>query len=586
MDEKIRERMNEGKRREDYARLRHALLELFAEKSSRKEYLDQVVELLQSWSGCCCVGIRVLDEYGNIPYESYSGFSHAFWESESHLSIHKDHCACIRVISERPESHDSQAITPWGSFHTDDLSSFFSRLSAEELKRFRGTCIQAGFASVAIIPLRYRNAIQGAIHLADERKGKVPRPEVEFIESLTPLIGEAIHRFNLEEQVQRDRETQKVISSLMGFSLEDIPLEELLRRDLEFIVSLPWLSPESKGAIYLVEDEPGVLVRKVQFGLSGPTPAACARIPIGQCLCGQAAQERKMLFVDHYHRAPGGLCQAMGPHGHYCVPLLLEGAVLGVIDLFLPAAFRDDERKREFLATIARVLVSTIQRKRTEETLRESEKELRRLSSQLLDAQEKERKWIAQELHDSIGQSLAAIKFSLERKIGQMSGGKAPPGVSLEDILSIVRNGIEETRRIMTNLRPSILDDLGIVATLSWFCREFQKVYPHIQIRKEVDIGEKEVPERLKIVIFRVLQEAMNNMAKHSQGDLIRVFLARKENQIVFAVQDNGVGFDLETSPRGLGLASIKERADYSGGIFTLESGPGKGTRVQVVWPT
>ena len=157
-------------------------------------------------------------------------------------------------------------------------------------------------------------------------------------------------------------------------------------------------------------------------------------------------------------------------------------------------------------------------RKRMEEALQESEKGLRLLSSQLLAAQENERKWIAQELHDSIGQTLVAIKFSLERKISQIGSGKAPPGISLEEILSMVQNGIEETRRMTTNLRPSILDDLGILATLNWFCREFQKIYPHFQIQKEIDIQEEEVPEDLKIVVFRILQEAHEQRGQTQPG--------------------------------------------------------------------
>ncbi len=177
-------------------------------------------------------------------------------------------------------------------------------------------------------------------------------------------------------------------------------------------------------------------------------------------------------------------------------------------------------------------IVDVTHRKQIEEALQESEKGLRLLSTQLLAAQENERKWIAQELHDSIGQTLVAIKFSLERKISQIGSGKAPPGISLEEILSMVQNGIEETRRMTTNLRPSILDDLGILATLNWFCREFQKIYPHFQIQKEIDIQEEEVPEDLKIVVFRILQEAMNNIAKHSRGNRVLLSLGKRQNRL------------------------------------------------------
>jgi PAS domain S-box-containing protein len=230
-------------------------------------------------------------------------------------------------------------------------------------------------------------------------------------------------------------------------------------------------------------------------------------------------------------------------------------------------------------------IVNITGRKQMEESLKESEKELRLLSSQLLAAQEGERKRIAQELHDSIGQTLVAIKFALERKISQMGTGNVPQGISLEDILSMLQNGVEETRRIMTNLRPSILDDLGILATIKWFLREFQKVYPQFRIERQIEAPEEEVPENLKIVIFRILQEAMNNIAKHSQGNLIVFTLGKRNYRMILKIQDNGVGFDPENCPKGLGLSSIKERTQLSGGIFILESSPGKGTCLEVRWP-
>ncbi len=230
-------------------------------------------------------------------------------------------------------------------------------------------------------------------------------------------------------------------------------------------------------------------------------------------------------------------------------------------------------------------VVDTTVGKLMEEALRESQKELRLLSFQLMTAQENERKAIAQDLHDSIGQTLAAIKFALERKIHQIGRGEPPPGISIEDILAIVQGGIDETRRIMSNLRPSVLDDLGILATLNWFCREFEKVHPHIRISKESNLEEAEIPDSLKTVIFRVLQEAMNNIAKHSRADLIRLELKREERNLTFSVQDNGVGFDPRTSPRGLGLASMKERVEISGGKFLVHSSRGQGTTLQAIWP-
>lgn len=223
-------------------------------------------------------------------------------------------------------------------------------------------------------------------------------------------------------------------------------------------------------------------------------------------------------------------------------------------------------------------------RKEIERALQESERELRFLSSQLLEANERERKTIAHELHDSIGQFLAAAKFGLERRIAAEGGGPGP-SIALKAILANIQNAIDETRRIMTNLRPSILDDLGILATLTWFCREFRKVYSHLNVEKDIRVAEDQIPEPLKIVIFRVLQESLNNFAKYAQGDRVRVALEMTGGSLELSVQDDGVGFDPKGCRRGMGLSSMRERTELSGGSFALETGRGKGTTVRARWP-
>ncbi|MBE9574045.1 MAG: PAS domain S-box protein [Proteobacteria bacterium] len=257
-------------------------------------------------------------------------------------------------------------------------------------------------------------------------------------------------------------------------------------------------------------------------------------------------------------------------------------------------------RVRDVFATIAVIpgtkesvgsFLDITERKQNEEALKKSAEQLRFLSTQLMSAQENERKRIAQELHDGIGQILSAIKFGVEDALHRMGEGvTVPGGKTLEAIIPVVQNGVEEVRRICMDLRPSILDDLGILATISWFCREFQTIYSGIRIEKQIDIHEDEVPDLLKIVIYRVMQEALNNIAKHSEAGLVHLTLKKTGDTIELAIKDNGRGFDLEdtsargTSRRGLGLASMKERTEYSGGIFSVKSLSGTGTSVRASW--
>ena len=229
--------------------------------------------------------------------------------------------------------------------------------------------------------------------------------------------------------------------------------------------------------------------------------------------------------------------------------------------------------------------------KHMDEALRESEKELRFLSSELLNAQENERARVARELHDGIGQALSTLKVRVETlaKIARADVSRMRVE-DLEDIVPVIRQTIEEVRDTSMNLRPSTLDSLGILPTIDWFCREHQTTYPFMQIEKKIDIRETDVPDPLRIVIYRVVQEALNNAARHSGAETMRISLAKTDGEITLAVQDNGQGFDLEdllsvdTAERGFGLTSMKERAELSGGSFSIESGVGKGTTIRASW--
>jgi signal transduction histidine kinase/HAMP domain-containing protein len=228
---------------------------------------------------------------------------------------------------------------------------------------------------------------------------------------------------------------------------------------------------------------------------------------------------------------------------------------------------------------------------RVEADLRKSQTDLRQLSMALLNAQEKERKMVAGEIHDSIGASLAATKFKVETALKEMGDGNRQASVALESIIPIVHGAIEEARRIQMSLRPSILDDLGILMTINWFCRQFEATYSNIRIRKEIDIEEHEVPDPLKIVIYRVLQEALNNIAKHSKAAVVLLFLRKTGQVIELVIRDSGEGFDLSEAQsrigtsRGLGLDSMRERTELSGGSFSIESNKGKGTVIRASWP-
>lgn len=227
----------------------------------------------------------------------------------------------------------------------------------------------------------------------------------------------------------------------------------------------------------------------------------------------------------------------------------------------------------------------------SQRTLQRSESQLRFLSAQMLRAEETERKRIAGELHDGVGQSLTAIKFGIENALNSLAGHDARTAArGLENLVRMVQDTVHETRRLSVSLRPAIIDQLGIIATISWYCREYTQIYSGITVSQQIDLTEEQVPDRLKIVIFRLMQETMTNAAKHSGADTVAVRLYRQGSSLALQISDNGRGFDTAAQTPGanlsggFGLISMQERTALSGGIFRIRSRRGQGTLVHAHW--
>lgn len=227
----------------------------------------------------------------------------------------------------------------------------------------------------------------------------------------------------------------------------------------------------------------------------------------------------------------------------------------------------------------------------TQRALNASTARLRFLSTQLMHAGEKERQRISRELHDEIGQGLTAIKFSIENAQDLIEKGNSSDSLaSLDRVVHLIQNTMAEARKISISLRPASIDQLGIIATISWFCREFQKTYGGIAIEQQINTVEESVPNQLKIVMYRVLQESLTNIAKHSNANHITISLARRNSTLNFSIEDNGRGFDViglsvvPTLQNGFGLISMRERVELSGGGFEIYSVEGEGTTISAAW--
>jgi len=194
--------ITERKIAEQRLRVTNDLLKLFTRKTSLKEYLEEGVELIRAWSGCRQVGVRLVDGSGCIPYVASEGFSTEFLRSENALTIGNDQCVCTRVIAGLSAQRGVPVMTDNGSFYSNDFQQFMSGLTADERAGFRDLCVRSGFTTVGVIPVKYREHILGAVHLTDHRPGLLPLENVEFVERMAFIIGEAVYRFGIEEELR------------------------------------------------------------------------------------------------------------------------------------------------------------------------------------------------------------------------------------------------------------------------------------------------------------------------------------------------------------------------------------------------
>lgn len=214
---------------------------------------------------------------------------------------------------------------------------------------------------------------------------------------------------------------------------------------------------------------------------------------------------------------------------------------------------------------------------------------LRSLSAHRLEAQEEERRKISKELHDKIGTVLSGIKFKIENTILQMEQGKASPDL-LKDVIPVIQRSVEASRRLIAELRPSILDDLGLLAAINWYGREFERTHGPLRLETEIHLLERDVPGYLKIPLYRIVQEGLNSIVRHRNGCLISLCLQKRDAMIELVIRDdrkesNSNEIQSLQGTQESDLDSVSERTEMSGGYFVIESSPVKGMCLRACWP-
>jgi signal transduction histidine kinase len=271
-----------------------------------------------------------------------------------------------------------------------------------------------------------------------------------------------------------------------------------------------------------------------------------------------------------------------------CLPIRTRDRVFGVLEAYGPASLAESETT-EVLGSLTSQAASALQNARLYAELGEREHRLQDLVGKLLGAQEEERRRVAYEVHDGLAQVAAAAHQHLQAFARRYSPEAEKGRKDLDRILRLVRATVSDARRIIANLRPTALDDLGLVATITLEVERLREEGYYVDYEEE--IGETRLPDTIEITLYRIVQESLTNMRKHAEARRVRIGLRLLSDEVRLEVQDNGSGFDASAASASsgpgerIGLVGMRERAGLLNGTLKIKSQPGSGTLVEATIP-
>jgi len=384
-----------------------------------------------------------------------------------------------------------------------------------------------------------------------------------------------------EENLQRKYDQLQLIANLSDAVSKANELDDIYKLALNGLLT----TIRADRASVLQFDENGIMQFKAAHGLSEYYCTQAA----GHSPWKEDAINPTPIFVTNVTEEPtlSGLLPVIQQEGITAlgfIPLVYMNRLLGKFMVYFNAVHHFSAEESQLLQTIAREVAFAIGEKRNEIALRNSEQQYRELSAHLQDIREEERSAIAREIHDELGQQLTVLKIDFSWLESRLNlGDNKVLTDKFADISSLLDRAVKTVRRMSTSLRPSMLDDLGLVATIDWYLADFGR---RVNLKTEFhhDDDEYNMPDKMRTAFFRIFQESVTNVIRHSDATTVIVELSRVGDQFSLRVIDNGKGFDTTTvsGKRTLGLLGMRERSLLIGGECRIESVPGRGTTVSV----
>lgn len=394
----------------------------------------------------------------------------------------------------------------------------------------------------------------------------------------------------------REAETQ-AFYELFRVELESRNLDELLRRFLEALVHV---CHADAGHLYLLNDPRSKWVLRAKAESKGhPT---LNEVPNDS---GKLSKLAKSLQIDpkngtsHLLLDPGWKDQYQMC---WSIPLAAGGRTAGVMQFGFSKPYEWLPRERELLAAAAERCLMAAEKARLMEDLAASEEQIRQLAEHMLHVEEMERRRISRELHDETGQSLLCIRLQMELLEQAIPAVHSEWILKLKEARDLTEKTILEMRRLIAALSPAVLEQLGLGAALRQLVNRFRRLHPS---RVKLQLSRlRRLPQHTEIIVYRLVQECCNNIAKHSGATVVNISVASADGRVRLAVEDNGVGFVVEEAlarKDSFGLSGMRERVALLGGRFEVQSYPrtgpgtgngsidrrkkGRGTRISITLP-
>lgn len=502
------------------------LLELFATQSSQQEYLVSVVTFLKQWCACHSAGIRLLTPAGGMPYAACAGFPAAFVRSEEQLCAQKKTCPCVRAMKGNGTPAEKRYATSQASFICNQMAQWLHKPRARAKSSKVFPCADAGFESVAHVPIRFHQEILGAIHLADRRQNRFPDQVAYFIESIAPIIGEALHRFGIEAELrEREQRLRSMFEHHEAVMLLIDPSTGRIR-DANAAASRFYGYPEQR-------------LRSMNMDDLRATPAT--RLMHEHA---HAAREHRPSYVVT-QRIASGEVRAVEVHS--------SPIKVGAVQAHFCIIHDITERKR--------------------------------LEQRILEIGDKERQSIGRDLHDSLGGNLTGIALITKGLAQALRERELPEKALAEEVVNAVNQAISQSRSIARGVCPVGLGRFGLATGLQEYAVSTSKLFRvPFRFRTRGDVVFRN--EQLATHLYRIVQEAVANALRHGRAKSIEISLEGRKQAIILSVKDDGVGFSpTDLSETGMGMRTMQFRAEIIGAHLKVNSTPGKGTVVSCIVP-